>query len=543
MGETVRDFEATEYWKACLSAALIGTDRRLPVAPKGNNDLAQMLQKLDWGQPASALLNATSVIAQYQAVGKTVGSSHEFGSEPMPSELVTVEPCESDTMPCCSDRIARYLGTAISNYAEVVSELLELIATSRQRIPPEWLPALLTFGERKTALQPLIVAVLGNRGSWLAAQNPNWRYGCVLTLANSIGEKGADIKAELSTLQQQWESGSGHDRILAFKQWRSLDPSSAREALAESWKSEAWRDREAFITAMTLQLSIEDEPFLETALTDRAKSVKACAAELLATLPTSQLCQRMAERVQPLIQLHKSSQPLQIEVNLPETYDLAWERDGIKREPQYGEGEKASWLRQIIEKVPLSTWVEDPEEIVQVAESHEWGEALIDGWAVAIQQQRSQPKAKEWAAAWLYQFGAYDLDETAIKDLLMLLPAEQREVYLRSQIPKKANDQNLAHWLRLVAQENQRWNFDFSRLIVTQLIKLLKGKPKYGDRFSPPTTLALSLHPGIATEASTKIEKLLQTQHPTRAWQKFLERFLELLNLRWKIYQAFANSS
>ncbi|MEL7227453.1 MAG: hypothetical protein AAGL17_22145, partial [Cyanobacteria bacterium J06576_12] len=88
-----------------------------------------------------------------------------------------------------------------------------------------------------------------------------------------------------------------------------------------------------------------------------------------------------------------------------------------------------------------------------------------------------------------------------------------------------------------------RWNFDFSQLILSQLIKLLKRKPKYGDLFSPPITIALSLHPGIAKEASIKIETLLQTQYPTKAWQKFLDRFLEILTLRWEIYQAFANSS
>lgn len=562
MSKAVKNFNAADYWKVCLSAALIGTDRRMPPVPQGSDAFAQMLQQLDWEQPASALLTSTSAIAQYQAVGKTYASS--FHPESLALSAIStaipsaIEPCEPDTIPCCSDRMAKYLGITLSTYTEIASELLELIATANQRVPPKWLPTLLAFGEKRAYLQPLIVSVLGNRGRWLAAQNPNWRYGCVLTstpveaeavfeettvLEEDTTDTALATETELLALQQQWDAGSRQDRILAFKQWRTLAPASARDTLAESWKQETWRDREAFIITMTPQLSIEDEPFLEAALTDRAQSVRAHAASLLATLPSSQLCQRTTERIQSFMQIRGQGKQLQINVTLPEQYEPTWAKDGIERKPRNGEGERAGWLRQMIATVPLARWNGPPADIGRAAASHEWREALINGWAIAIQRQRSQPEASTWATAWLHQFGAYSLDETVLQDLLLLLPIQQREIYLRSQLPKKANDQNLSHWLSLVAQDNQRWNFDFSQLILAQLMKLLKGKPKYGDLFSPPITLALSLHPGIATEASIKIENLLQTQYPTRAWQKFLDRFLALLNLRWEIYQAFANSS
>lgn len=547
MSKTLTNFDVTEYWKTCLSTALVGTDRRAPVAPAGENPFAQLLQSLDWDQPASALLNATSAIAQYQAVGKPVGPLYESrphidSSETTRLEASRIEPCEPDMLPCCSDRVAKYLGITLLDYTEAVSELLELIFVAEQRVPPKYLPTLLSFGEKRTALQPLIVSVLGNRGRWLAAQNPRWRYACVPGAMESESTT-IGIEAERLALQTQWETGSRKDRILAFQQWRRLDPVAAREALSENWQREPWRDREAFITAMTPQLSIEDEPFLEDALTDRAKSVKAYAAELLATMPNSQLCQRLAQYIQPFVQLHTQDSQLHIAVTLPETYEQTWENDGIERKPRNGEGERAGWLRQMIAKAPLSIWGAAPEDIVRAAATHEWREALVNGWAIAIHRQRLQPDASGWAIAWLHQFGAYDLDETVLTDLLLLLPSQQRAIYLRAQLPTKANDQNLAHWLRLTAQSNQRWDFEFSRLIVTQLITLLKGKPKYGDLFSPPITLALSLHPGVASESVVKIEQLLQTQYPTRAWQKFLDRFLGLLNLRWEIYQAFANSS
>ena len=535
MNAVKRDFQVTEYWQACLSTALLGTDRRLPAAPLGNDEVATVLQGLNWEEPASALLGAVSAITQYQAVGNPVNQQNTLESESTTATLAAINPCEPDTIPCCHARIARHLGIVIADYTEVAEELLELIAAAGQRVPPKWLPKLLRFGEKRSFLQPLIVPVLGNRGRWLAAQNPNWQYGCAIS-SDDATENETETTAKLL---QQWEAGTKRDRIFAFKQLRQIDPSMAREILAETWKGETWRDREAFITAMTPQLSLEDEPFLENTLTDRANSVRTYAADLLATLNNSQLCQRMSEQIQQFIQIKGTN----IEVTLPKTYEQNWKQDGIVKKSNNGEGEKAGWLRQMLSKVPLSTWDTAPEAIAKAAAKHEWREALTNGWALAIHRQRAQPNATEWALAWLRQFGAYDLDETILQDLLLLLPIQKREIYLRSQLPKDTNDQNLSHWLKLVAQKQQRWNFDFSQLILSQLIKLLKRKPKYGDLFSPPITIALSLHPGIAKEASIKIETLLQTQYPTKAWQKFLDRFLEILTLRWEIYQAFANSS
>ena len=532
------EFKATEYWKDCLSTALIGTDRRSPTAPKGEHPLVQLLQSLDWEQPASALLSATSAMTQYQAVGTP--SANRNALDITSSEATVVTLSESDVIPCCNRRISKYLGITLSDYTEAAAELLELIASAGQRVPPKWLPTLLTLGTNKPHLQPLIVAVLGNRGRWLAAQNPAWQYGCILSAAiPKKTDDSEDDDAELLALQQQWEMGARSERRLALRQWRTIDPSSAREALAEGWKRESLRDREAFITALSPQLSLADEPFLEAALSDRASKIKRYAADLLATLPNSRLCQRAAERIKPFIQIHNRGEQLTINVALPEKYDTTWAKDGIQRKSQNGEGERAGWLRQMLGSVPLSTWDVDPEAVVRAAIVHEWREPLINGWATAVGRQRSH----RWATAWLHHCGIYTLDEKILKALLSLLSPQEREHYLRSQLPTKANDQNLAHWLRLIAQDNQRWNFEFSRLILAELMKLLRRKPKYGDLFSPPITLAMSLHPGIAPEATTKVEKLLQTQVPTRAWQKFLDRFMGLLNHRWQIYQVFANSS
>ncbi|MGB7485087.1 MAG: DUF5691 domain-containing protein [Phormidesmis sp.] len=579
-----------EWWQDCVGAALVGTDRRQPDLTKGNRSrgnspkngpkdgpkddgaIAQLIHQLDWSQPESALLSAAGIMAQYQQVGQQVGQIGQQPStratasaEKSSSEMAEIEPCLADTLPCCSDRTARHLNAAIETYPEVMLELLSIMAEASQRVPPKWLPKLLAFGKENVQIQTAIVGVLGNRGRWLAAQNLDWQYvfiqgcvhGCVLGLAS---EAAAEQRPHQQALQQKWQSqwkqSIGSDRITAFQQWRKVAPNEAREALVDSWAQENWRARARLISGLGERLSMADEPFLENALADRAQGVRAIAAELLPQLPESRLCQRMSERVAAFVRLSGKKNTLQIKVSLPEQYDPDWEKDGIVRKSLKGEGERTGWVRQILSKTPLAVWqsvgsVEEgvesasikPESIAKAAATHEWRDVLVNGWAKAVQNQRASREASQWASAWLNQLGLYDLDKAILADLLLLLPPSERAVFLRSQMPKTANDQNLAHWLQLAAGEGQRWDFEFSQAILSGLITLLKGKPKYGELLSPPVCLALTLHPGMATQATAAISRLTQDHTLTAAWQKFLDRFLGLLNLRWEIYQTFANSS
>lgn len=529
------DSNQTDWWQSCVSAALIGTDRRVPPLPKGEDALSQLVRSLDWNQPAAALLSAAGATTQYRRVGQSAKAAAQAANLPAEGfdELV---PCEPDVLPCCSDRIAQHLNTALQHYPEAVPELLELMASVGQRVPPKCLPNLLIFGQKNPDAHTAIRSVLGNRGRWLTEQNPDWRYACYPV--------GSAEEADLSRVQQQWQIGEKKERAIAFSQWRTTEPDGARDALESCWKQESWRDRERFIQALSIHLSKNDEPFLEQALADRAQGVRTQAAMLLSQLSGSELCQRMTQRVQSFVQLQQKGKKLEIELNLPEQFDSTWARDGIQKKPRNGEGERAGWVRQMLVTTPLSVWKADPQDIVKVATAHEWREALVNGWAGAIQRQKHDEVAKPWAVAWLNQCGAYDLDESIVSDLLRLLSPTKRESYLRAQLPQPANDQSLAHWLRLVAQASTRWDFEFSRLVLSQLLLLLQSKPKYGDLFSPPISLALSLHPGLAAEAAQRVANLpAGGQHWTNSWQKFLDRFLGLLSLRWEVYQAFVNSS
>ena len=246
---------------------------------------------------------------------------------------------------------------------------------------------------------------------------------------------------------------------------------------------------------------------------------------------------------------------LELSITLPDAFDTDWLQDGIRKAASNGLSEQASWLQQLLAKTPLTVWqsqlgtagiegLNDTLSSTTTADSTR--KILIHGWAQAICNQRQYDYARQWVPVLLNQLDAYDRDKDVLSTMLSLLPPQQTEVYLRDQVPAKVNAQSSAYWLKIVAQSahqsEQKWDYDFSRLVLTQLVQVMKSKYRYGDLFSPPASLALALHPGLAAEAQRAIESVTYGQRPTKAWQRFLDEFLGVLNYRWQMYQLFADS-
>src|SRR5262249_42032067 len=156
-----------------------------------------------------------------------------------------------------------------------------------------------------------ILPVLGARGRWLAAQNPNWNYTAV------------DFDEAL------WGTGVRDQRLALLANLRRRDAARARDLLTATWEQESPKDRAHFLAALENGLSLEDEAFLESCLDDRRKEVRRAAADLLGRLPESALCQRMLERGRPLLtfKLNRLKRKV-IEVTLPESCDKTMQRDG-----------------------------------------------------------------------------------------------------------------------------------------------------------------------------------------------------------------------
>lgn len=521
-----------KWWRSLVSTALLGTDRQSPEEPKGESPLCSVLQQLDWKNSEVALLKSAGIFSVYQLAGKQRNQSID------PSEAVPL--AKPDVRPSCSSRIAAHLKVGIEQYPQTVKELLLLIADAGRRVSPPLLPAVLRYGEKYADAHATIAAVLDSRGQWLAQQNPNWQYISVLSDAD-------DRAVGCSRLRSLWQTGTKKQRMLALRQWRRLDPDEARDVIAQTWKSEDWRTRESILSLFHSGLSMADEPFLEAALDDRSAGVRRSAAECLARLPESRLCQRMAKRVQDCIHLDQKSGWFNGEIAFPEGFDIDWKRDGLKKATESGPGSREGWIEQMISKSPLAIWPFKLGTVQQIVRTHPSGSMFLYGWAQAIYYQRDTQLSQVWAAMLLHQLDFRCLDQTTLSQLLSVVSAEQRERYLKEQLSiaerdRELDDQDLSYWLQLVADCTQPWDYDFSQRVLAQLTKVMNSRKGYEEVSSPPASLALFLHPGLAPTFQQTVEQWRQNHRPSKAWRQFVDEFLDVLVYRWQMYQLFVES-
>lgn len=155
------------------------------------------------------------------------------------------------------------------------------------------MPALLDAARARTDLRAPALALAGARGMWLARLNPDWRFA----LRGGAGGAGElpDV-TDGAAVERLWQEGLFAERVALLGAVRAHEAAAAPRLLATTWATERAEDRLMFLDSLRAGLSPQDEPFLEAALGDRSRNVRATAAELLSALPGSALAGRMAER-------------------------------------------------------------------------------------------------------------------------------------------------------------------------------------------------------------------------------------------------------
>jgi Family of unknown function (DUF5691) len=297
------------------------------------------------------LLSVAGAIALYQQAGKLI---------PIDKFQRSLKSCDLDDLPVCSPLAGQHLSIMLDGkYSELLPEWLALLASKGKRVPSKYLPELLKLGLLKSSLREAILPILGKRGYWLAAQNPEWSY---------VGSENTEIV---------WETGSLDARKLLLKRLRKQDPYAALSKLQETWKKQRAEERASLLQVLETGLSMNDEPFLETALDDKRKQVRDIAANLLSKLP-SRLCQRMIARVNMQLTFKND----RVEVTLPNDCTQEMIRDGIDQSKYSSAlGEKASLLLQMLSFVPPSFWCNSwdatPHQILQAVAGSEWEKMLL----------------------------------------------------------------------------------------------------------------------------------------------------------------------
>ncbi|MFI0779829.1 DUF5691 domain-containing protein [Streptomyces sp. NPDC021212] len=408
-------------WDDLVAAALLGTERRTPpVAPRPGQDAP------------SALLDAAALSTVRRRAGLRPAAARP-GPAPAPEDPRPPLP------PAARGRLAMLLADRSTpgrsgprtapDLAELLPQWLALANQHGYRAPDALLPTLLDAARARTDLRPEALTLGGPRALWLARLNPDWKFA----LRGGPPGRGTAPASEPgdADLLRQWEEGLFAERVSLLARTRHRDPVAGLALLSGTWSAERAEDRLMFLDSLRDDLVPSDEPFLEQALSDRSRNVRATAAELLAALPTSAFAARMAERSAACVSLSPSPSPDtgQITVDAPARCDSGMQRDGVVPKPPSGRGERSWWLSQLVEATPLTRWSEwfgglDADRIVALPVADGWKGDLHAAWCRAAVRQRSA----EWSRALLGSPGAPPA-AAAWRDpakLLSALPAAER---------------------------------------------------------------------------------------------------------------------
>ncbi|MFF1810569.1 DUF5691 domain-containing protein [Streptomyces sp. NPDC058251] len=369
-------------WEELVTVAMLGTERRTPPgwAP---------------GREAPvALLDASAVETLRRRAGVRPARAAT------PPEPAARDP-RAALPPAAARRLAMLLadrpGTGGGGRRGTAPDLMELLpqwltlANARGfAAPPESLPALLDAARGRTDLRAAALAFAGPRALWLARLNQEWRFALRSSPGGGSALPGPE---DAERVQQLWQEGLFAERVALLSAIRAKDPDAARELLASTWPTERAEDRLMFLDSLRSGLCAADEPFLERALADRSRNVRATAAELLSALPASALAARMAARAGSCVAVDRTRDTPTIVVEAPHECDGGMERDGVVPKAPAGRGERSWWLGQLVEAAPLGTWPErlggrTPEEVVGLPVADDWRGELHAAWCRAAVRQR-----------------------------------------------------------------------------------------------------------------------------------------------------------
>ncbi|WP_233447975.1 MULTISPECIES: DUF5691 domain-containing protein [Streptomyces] len=518
-----------DVWEQLVTSALLGTDRRAP----------GLLAGVPGAEIPGALLDAAALHTVRRRAGLRPGPA---APPPAPAPEDPRAPLPRDARRRLEQLLAGRAAPspagrrgAAPDLAELLPQWLALANERGYKAPAATLPALLDAARARTDLRPQALRLAGPRGLWLAGLNPEWRFALRGAGAGGSLPDTGDEEA----VRALWDEGLFAERVALLGAVRTGDPAAGLALLASTWAVERAEDRLMFLDSLRTGLSGADEEFLEEALADRSRNVRATAAELLSALPDSALAGRMAGRAVTCVGLDRTASTPTVVVEAPHECDSAMQRDGLVATPPAGRGERSWWLGQLVEAAPLSCWPprfggRGPEEIVALPVADDWQAELHAAWCRAAVRQRDAA----WSRALLGSPavppatgpGTSSLAERA--QLLSTLSPEERAGWVASFIAAHG----LSEAFQLLGVCEVPWAEPLGGAVIDAL-DIAREAGSYPWSFSGVMGLAERC---LAPEAARQLESL--TARPDEAddispgaggyWSEAFQRLVSTLRLR-----------
>ncbi|MGC0366207.1 hypothetical protein ABH922_004191 [Rhodococcus sp. 27YEA15] len=380
-----------------LSAALLGTSRTAPAFDSLPPEIRDAVGTLG-DDPARTLLAAAALERAYRRGGAVAVTAD------------VPPPAPEDPRPTLPQSSAAHLLSLLAAKATLLDDWFVLALERDFRAPDHLVAELLSHAHKSEQHRESILHIVGERGRWLAARNPEWK--------KLVRHKNSDVDL--------WRHGTPQERVQWLRDTRRIDPAAALSELEQSWDSERGEHKVAFVTALSIGSSPADASLLERALDDKRKDVRREAAVLSSRIPSSPLAERMAQRVLSWVRVERKLLRSKLVIQPPEEIDASARRDGIEDRPNPQTDYRVEYVRQAISCAPLALWdsvIGDSRKVLATAVDPDWEPVLHDAWTSAALAQRNS----EWALAILHTRGL-----STDRRLLRLVPSQELATLLRS---------------------------------------------------------------------------------------------------------------
>lgn len=501
-------------WNPLTKTALVGTDRSpLPALDGSLADIAAAMSD----QPAESVLLALAGAASLRELAG-------YAPPPFDGELPTQ--AADETLPLCNRAAAQLLALFVSerNYA-MLNEWILVCSEARQRPPTYLLPAILEHGKDRDVVHEAVATITGERGRWLAAHRDRWQP----PFAAATPAAWRDTRVRIQ------------QRVLALRQARQQDPAAARDDFAAHMDNEDVNNRVQLLAAFTENLSLDDEPFLESLLDGKSRRVARAAADLLGSLDGSAYVGRMIARAEAIIEYKPTRKKDPLKVTPITALDESMKRDTINRDKPKQVSEQDAWTRFVFANVPPAWYTEKlstapAEQAVEALN----GKAARDTALYGLKQATVRCRDMGWA--WLLlkdalATGRIDTRDNLWTDLLDCLPVSQREQLYQQYL---AADSKGEHLFTVAQLARHHWSELFTHVMLDTIVAGVRQNPRMAYRFS--TILPDMAHyadPDSHDALFKTLTPLQEDKHTYYTLRQPIEKFLTTLRYRRDIRRAF----
>lgn len=392
----------------------------------------------------------------------------------------------------------------------LVEEWCGLAAAQGWRVPDIRLPEVIDFVRRHPRTRDAVRPVLGKRGEWLAAQNPQWA---------KLFSVDPELDAE--DARRIWDEGTLAERKAVLVALTRKDPALRRELIESSWKQEPAKNRVEFVEAFGEGIWREDEPFLERCLTDRSMDVRFTAALCLSYARENHVAREIFEIAREFVKFG----PLHI--GAPEMDDPRLDRFGIASvKGPVKLDEKLARLTRLVSLVSPWRWEANgdrPSSLVAQIGRDQRGYALRRGLHLAARFHRDAG----WATALLESEDPLNVDGNIP---IHLVPREAQERIARA-LWNSPSPQAIYRFAN-IALTDKAWSPEFTRWFMEKMATEMAAKE---TRVYEGTLRSAAYFMDLGTAQMPYLE-------PSPGWRNAYETWQRVLDLRRSIHASFERS-